>query len=591
MCNDLRCTAAAWSGCSRRAVIGLVVAAVAAFAATRAGAQSEEPLPVSATASPQVAWIHNRVTISGDTVAVGARSAVRVYISPPAGAGKPTPAPTMIAAELDSSGHYSAVFSATSSAGTYGVRVTAPDGEGEARISFRVMDLAAANSDAEVLTKIGPAVSGIVQVLRAKMDSLPASPAKDEMVRDFGELDRRMVSFVRDAPGAAGDIKRILEVGTQFQLTPQLEGKRQGLLSALGKAAEWVNRTPAEEERLRQQRLTCDNLEVVIEGFKFVSLLLNFAAGGPSDIAENFAQDLAGYAGGKAADEAGASDSTSFGTSTATKNVPSLLVELGKHGKLGLFLSVENDLAGNVSDLSAFAASKVMSAYCEQFTGPMQAHMKAQFFKDDRKWWEYEFDLRGKLTVHYPKDAAGSSVPVKGRLEGYAYNFKVWENALVVLNPGLMSSAYIKKIVIPPPDLGESAATVGTEYIEGSVAGAAGLNAFFFEVTGTVQKDKLILNIGAARSDTDAKARVIAIEASVLSMQVNAYSYLLPYKPAHFIFERASAQYTIPLRMHAVGETIRGKQHFENQMGGAEAKGSYSVDIEACNPDCGVPDE
>jgi len=210
--------------------------------------------------------------------------------------------------------------------------------------------------------------------------------------------------------------------------------------------------------------------------------------------------------------------------------------------------------------------------------------MKAQFFDKGNKWWEYSFDLRGRIMVHYPKDAVGSSVPLKGRLEGYAYNFKVWENAMTVLYPDLMSSAVTKKIVIPPADLGEGAAVIGNEYIEGSVAGAAALNAFFFQVTGTAQKDKLLLQVGPARTDIDAKARVIALSLSPLSLAITFNSYVLPYKPAHFIFERTSGQYAIPL--DTVGKTIRGKQHFENEVPRAENKGTYSVDIEACNPSC-----
>lgn len=572
-----------------RAVIGMgrtaaVAGTIMILTAGPASAQSEEPLPITVAATPEIVWVHRPVTLLGESVAVGARSVAKLEIVAPAVGGKAAPAPSLVDAELDPAGHYSVAFSATASPGLYRVRATAPDGTGTAATTFRVTDAAAAKSDAETLTKIGPAVGGIVDVLKDKIDSLPPSPAKDEFVRDMGELDRRMLTFQRDAPGAAEDIKLILDVSGQATLTPKLEAERDALMAAFGKAAQWIDRTPAEEQQLRQQQLTCDNLEVIIEGFKFVSMLLNLAAGGPTDIAQNFAQDLAGYGGGKAADAAGASDSASFGTSAGAKNAPGLLLALLKKGKLGLFLSAENSLAGNASDLSAFAATKVMSAYCEQFTGPVKAHMKAQFFKDGQMWWEYAFDLRGRITVHYPKNAVGSSVPLKGRVEGYAYNFKVWENALTVLNPNLMSSAFIKKIVIPPADLGEAAAIVGAEYIEGSVAGAAGLNAFFFEVTGTAQKDKLILNVGAARADTDAKARVIAFSVSPLSLAITFHAYALPYKPAHFIFERASGQYAIPLDTN--GKTVRGKQHFDNQVGGAEAKGTYSVDIEVCNPSC-----
>ena len=171
-----------------------------------------------------------------------------------------------------------------------------------------------------------------------------------------------------------------------------------------------------------------------------------------------------------------------------------------KDGKLGALLSAQNSLAGNLSDLSGFAATKVMSAYCEQFTWPVKAHMKAQFFQDGNKWWEYSFDLRGRITVHYPKDAVGSSVPLKGRLEGYAYNFKVWENAMTVLYPNLMSSAVTKKIVIPPADLGEGAAVSEANAAVDSKQG--GINIDGLQLGGSKSHDTIAVDVRILDADT-----------------------------------------------------------------------------------------
>ena len=137
--------------------------------------------------------------------------------------------------------------------------------------------------------------------------------------------------------------------------------------------------------------------------------------------------------------------------------------------------------------------------------------------------------------------------------------------------------------MIPPLELGSSLSKIGTDYIEGSVVGARLPNAFFFEVTGTAQKDQLTLNVGATRTDMDPKARVIAYTLSPLTLALIPEVYVLPYKNAHFVFERTENSYIIPLQGN--GKVISGKQHWENQTG-SSAHANYSIDIQACNPGC-----
>jgi hypothetical protein len=547
-----------------------------------AGAQQSEPLPVSVSVAPRVTVAGRTVTISGESVGTGQRSSVTIAVRGPA-AARGAGAPKTVA--LDGASHYSYAFTDTRTAGTYTVQVTGPDGAGRADASFKVNDAASAASDVQSVVAAGDAAVRIATALRAQIDGIPPSPAKDEVLRKAGELDAKLQEFRRASPPGSEAIRTVVDVARQVTLDDKRDAEFHALLDALDKSREQVARTPAQEQSLRRQVATCDNLEVVVEGFKYVSFLLNLAAGSVSGIAGNFKGDLAGYLGGKGADAAGAQDVANYGSSAASKNTAALVMALRDTGnKIPTLSTAAGNAAGNASDLAGFVASHTMSNYCEIFTGPMTAHMKAQFFHENVKWWEYEFDLLGKVTVHYPKGATGSRIPVKGRLEGYAYGFKVWENALTVLYPNLMSSAVQKKIVIPPPELGKAGAKVGAEYIEGSVVGAAGLNAFFFEVTGTADKDRLTLQVGAARSDIDAKARVVALSLSPLSLSIAFNAYSLPYKPAHFIFERAADSYVIPIA--TVGKVIRGKKRFENERGGAEAKGQYRVDIEVCNPGC-----
>ncbi len=143
---------------------------------------------------------------------------------------------------------------------------------------------------------------------------------------------------------------------------------------------------------------------------------------------------------------------------------------------------------GLVNDLVGRLVANVMEQYCEQFAGPVTAHMHAEFRRNGIKWWEYGFDVQGQVTLHYPKHAGGESVPLKGRIEGFANHFTLWENALNVMYPDLMASAVQPHFVVPIPQASGSFAdaAANASKTEGSIFGAVVVpNSFIFEINGT----------------------------------------------------------------------------------------------------------
>jgi hypothetical protein len=332
------------------------------------------------------------------------------------------------------------------------------------------------------------------------------------------------------------------------------------------------------------EQLTCDNLEVVTEGIKLAGVMFNLMTNA-FGIVKNFVQDFAADAVGDWIKSHTGSAAGSFIGGQGVKNYETLTREGEKNAQkwqidLGNVTSSANDCVG-------FLVDRVMAHYCEQFTGPVKAHMHATFMKNDVRWWEYSFDVLGQLTLHYPKGASGGSVPLKGRIEGYATNYKLWENALTVMYPGLMSSTVQKRAYIMPlaPTDTQAGSIKKVSSVEGSVLGnLVTPNNFFIEIHGTATSDQLNIEIGPASTDTDAKTKVIVLYLPVLSLMPGLKVYSLPYKPVHFVFERTASTYSIPLGTQK--KVIRGKQHFENKKGTSEAMGEYSVDIEACNPDC-----
>ena len=436
------------SSCVPKSVSRMMLAALAvllAAGAPSADAQSSEPLPISVTPTPSVVWIGSPVTLAGSSAGAGRISTVSLQVQAPTGNAQDT---VVLHATLDADGHYTTSFTNTGNLGTYSVRALAPDGRSTANTTFRVTGGASGNSEPDVEPTAPALVKKIDDDVRQQLNLLPPSPARDDALGRLNHLDSQVEVVAQAAKTYARDFDTLLDATGQIPDLPQrIVGERAQLLDKLQAVKQAVQQTAEQEQELKRQQANCDNLDVIIEGFKLTSFLLNFAAGNPNDIGQNFAMDLAAYITGKGSDLAHGSDTDSFARGEVAKNIPNFIsVATEAAGSAARYAGFEKGAFGIASDLGAFVSSKVMSAYCVQFTGPVKAHMKAQFYRDGEKWWEYEFDLLGRVMVHYPKEATGDNIAVKGRLEGYGYNFKVWENALRVLYPNYgMSSTVIKK--------------------------------------------------------------------------------------------------------------------------------------------------
>jgi hypothetical protein len=565
------------------ALLWFSAAAAAAAAAAQSQTPSSEPLPITLSAAPSLAWIGQAVTLSGSSVVTPSTASVTMTIRAPAGSN---PAITTLHVVLGGDGSFRNTYTPRI-AGTYQIEAETADGRGKATAGFRAEDPIALSPDtAQALATLAADADQILIAAKQKIDAVPPSPAKDDAISQLSAIEQQ-TQALRPILAAAGQaVNKVIKDTAELPMNEPLSAARDGLLLELQLVQAGHEQSQQQLRNLTQADVVCDNLEVVIEGIKWTSVLLNFASGQFADTATNFLQDLLGSLTEKGVQSASSNDGAAFGASEAVKAADVIGTEsaIGSVSRLrfsaGTVVGALNDFVGKKAELT-------MAQYCIQFSGPVKAHMHARFLHDGIVWWEYAFDLIGQLTLHYPRDASGDNIALKGRLEGFGNNFSLRENALTVLFPDVMSSTVQKRFVIMPPALGKASGTLGSQYsTEGSVfGGLVTPNSFFFQVTGSASKDKLSLNIGAARTDMDAKARVIAIMASVLTLGMPDFDvYTLPYKPAHFVFERTANNYDIPLAVH--GNLISGQQHFENKVGGAEAQGEYSVDIKACNPGC-----
>lgn len=208
--------------------------------------------------------------------------------------------------------------------------------------------------------------------------------------------------------------------------------------------------------------------------------------------------------------------------------------------------------------------------------------MSAEFRAENGEvWWTYSFKITGRITFHHAKSATGDRVGVRGRIEGYAHTFTTWEDALGVDGPkGTLVAA---KIIFPPFDAGAKLATTLAGYDEGSVAGAALPNSFFIPIDGELAYDDKSLNLrlGQASTDIDVSSRVVNIAVSPFALSPMPVIYLLPFKDARFLMQRAFQGEIVQLPLTIEGKTMSLRKVFTYQGGGERASGSYSVTIEA----------
>lgn len=631
-----------------RTVALLLVAHGSALAAEPdpAADPDSEPFPITVEAVPATASVGSPVTISGTTLPLLNADVLVTVAAPKAN----PPQSTSLPATRSDDGSYKVIYTPTV-AGAYTVDATAPDGRGHAAASFTVENPRQLSPEtAAAIDNLARDSDEMIRIIRPKILTLPYSPARDDFISRIDLLLQKIGDVLQDAakasssindmvqgtaslpsgnppagpsgnppagksPGAApgggaspgassgaagggnfslgggtvggnyttggdGDVAGEMEVALR-----KVAKDRAAMIEKLGQAADLHRRTAEELKAVKLGTLVCDNLEVVAEGIKWVGAMMNFMSNEVMPVAVNFAQDIAADALSKHVSDKGASPLGAFLAGQVPKNINTLGV--AAVGPTHQMTVDAGNVVGFLNDLAGYAVDRVMDHYCEQFTGPVTAHMHAIFNKYGATWWEYSYDVTGHITLHYPKDASGNAVPLKGRLEGFGTNYKIRENALTVLFPKLMMGTVQRRMAFPPVFVPAKAAAPVQQVngAEGAVFSAlATPNSFFFEVTGTATKDRLDIQVGATRTDANATARVLAFYLSALTMRINFTVYSLPYKPIHFIFDKAAP--TVSLDLQTVGNVVRGSQHYETSHGTDEAKGEYTVDIQACNPGC-----
>jgi hypothetical protein len=571
------------------------------FATAAEEGADDDALPVTVKADTSIVLVNHAIAFSGTAIGI-----LNKQMSLSIQAPKATPPQSAtLPGTVGEDGTFTVSYTPTVS-GDYTVVATGPDGKGKATAVFHAENPAALSPNlTAALPKILDASQRILDDLQSKMKTLPPSPHKQPALDQIQKVSTQVRDMNTRAKELSDNLAKLIKAADN----PKVTGKWKTVIDQdldqtvryLGEADEWVTRAQAEYEVLSKGQLICDNLEIATEGLKIVSSMMNFFTNQAGEVVIAFAQDfVADYAGPKIEAVTG-SKWAGVAYQEMTKNINTFSRETipGIPDTTVAEKRITKVDAGNILGAAFDAASLItdhyMDKYCEQFAGPVTAHMHASFLHDNEVYWEYDFDVVGQITFHYPKDATGASIPLKGRIEGFANNYQLKENALTVLFPDLMASAvqkrYYKNPVTVPAGATMARAMKGVYSSEGSGFSLLALpSSFFFEITGTATEDNLSIQLGPARRDTNDKSTVFALYLSPLGLH-NSFGlmvYPLGYKSVHFLFEKAAPSGVFDVPLKTEGEVITGSQEFKiNKPGtGGNAFGEYTVNIKACNPGC-----
>lgn len=536
-------------------------------------AEETPPLPITLATDPDIVMLEDAVTIKGRTGGTEGAE-VTILVEPPAEVAE-TLKPVTLTAKIDAGGNFTQTFKETKAPGRYLVTATAPDGRGRQQSHFDVYiesidgDLSKDDAPNELID----AGENLTHAIEGAISSLPPSLEKEELVAEL-----KMVSDAIAKLGRFPPLPPVLADGkiAQKSLDPEgLERYRQGrrrVMRSFVRAREITKSSAEHLNKINSVRTSCDDLEVVKEGLQFVSFMMNFAEKGLYDVFVGFGKEFIAIAASNKAKKANVGDAGTFALSEGIKQIDSLVEKRLK----------ANDAFSVVYDGLGVAADKIMGSFCQVFTGPIEGTMSAEFrAKNGETWWTYDFKITGRITFHHDKQAKGDRVGIKGRIEGYAHSFKTWEDALGVDGPkGTLVAA---KIVFPPFDEGAKLATTLADYDEGSVAGALLPNSFFIAIDGELAYDKktVDLRLGPARTDIDVKSRVVNIVISPFLLAPTPVIYVLPYKDARFLMQRAFQGEIVQMPLDIQGKTMSINKVFSYQGGGTGATGSYRLSIQA----------
>ncbi len=532
---------------------------------------------------------------------------------------RPEP-PTTLTARVSDSGAFEARYTPRV-LGEHEVEAVDPAGRyrGTARFEVDQPELEAECEDIpqdaveEATVGLVEAVCKATEALKGRVRELPDSPAREELQRRLDEIDRSFKEALA-CDEAPEWVNGSAHVNRLRALAPEMRPATQGLVLQfkgwLSVARRARDEAPRALAALTFGNVLCDQLDIIVNGLKFIDFYLGLIVEPSKYLAdwakENVPTKLVGLI--PAVKRTAA---LKEGIELAWKGITSYQLKLeGRRVKIGA-KGFERALATGkmVNATTAYVASRVFEAFCQQFQGPVSGTMEAEFYENGTRWWNYSIAIKGQIILRYPKGAGGGVIPLSGEIMGNAIRFASDDNAIPVLYPKLALGTVFVSHRIEPLSMSDFphflSANMGatspssplpdfnpiTTTIEqgGPIVQNILTPAFFrVPVRGELRDKTLRLQLGEAATDFEGNStKVIKILLPVLSLWPEVVDYALPYKGARFLMFRAMNDGPVEFAVKREGETLSVERKFDREKKSDSATGVYHLEIKACNPGCG----
>lgn len=529
--------------------------------------------PVSVTSNPKVALPGVPIKLSGQTPPTQAGAKVNVLINieliPKPANGKKAK-PIQLDVVVDAKGNWALNVKNTIHIGRYTVIVTAPDGKGQATTQFNVVSEDAFDEFQKQYAASMDATETIfVTTVDKLLADIPDSSEKQQVIQRYQVIKNKMKERRQKRPTLIPNPPPVIAA------LPA--PKRAELATPIFENLEKITvQSNSVGDAIRASRFgasACEKLDTVVEALNLTSTLMNFERNAVNLVINHLTDKVSpalienhkyGNAGAKFAEGEAVKVwvANLRGYSTLTGSVPGLMIDLANYVTKDLYTSI-----------------------CTRYEGPFTGSLNIEFFKDGSSrdpYWEYTVEIGGKLILSEPKAFTGKpGSTLRGRFDGAAIGYKVWEDALK-LQPGLKSQLAFHKLIAPPPAIplppDESGAVFNT---------AAHPLGFQVGVTAVRKGDQIIVNFDeAAVRDMNPKLnRALLIHVFIAGMIPAPNYQTLPMENAHYILSRGMRKNAVLKR-----STKGNEQHLTGNFVRKEDTGdillNWKVDIDICSPAC-----
>ena len=469
-----------------RVLISLLLTLLAGVAPLPLSAQVvEEGAPLEIVAKPKVAPPGTPVLVSGRVQVDGKHLGMKLDVS----RGEETP--LVFAVQTTPVGTFSFTFKQTQQAGSYRVRVLAPDGKGRAETRFLIGSTGAVWGALDsALGKVAELATSGLSAAKTRALAAPASGERTEFLARLQQLDAQRAAVMGQAQEAFRDFRQgLAQAGIpEAALFGETPGK-----GPMNELLDWADESARKSDELKAKLAAagkddsiCDTIQACLEGLNATSLAFSFTTKATGMLLNVALDKGIPLLVAKLSDDA----AVQFKWTAVAKQ--SAAVCRGTTDAL-------SGVIGFLNDAATYATERLLRKFCGQYQGPVTATMDAALDSSHGQvWWKYSTTLQGRLTLRFPRNSpAGQPVRMTGEFEGNATAFSFWADP--TREGYLPDGGFVVLRKALPAPAGVDATASPADF--GMMARAMTPFSFNIPVEALMEDGKVVLKFLPARTD------------------------------------------------------------------------------------------